>query len=244
MSDENRNADRNYDVFLHGETIDLVIPSEGAIDLDEWHNWFNDPDFTEFSDYGLFPNTAVKQRRFLEEVRADENCRIVLMIRPKGVDHVVGVASLSKIHPIHRSAETSVMIANRKNPRGSMFWGLESKALLTIHGFETLGLERIGGAQAMPLAEWQRIQTIFGYRPEGIKRNAHRRGYRVFDSVLSSCTLADYLKVKEARAGHYWPGKERLLEMIRTLPNESIAEQVRQAIDKTVEAYMAKVDLE
>lgn len=240
MSDQSQ----NYETFIEGETIDLVIPNENAIDRDGWHRWFNDPRVTRYSDYGLYPNTPERQRAYLRDLTQPESRRLALLIRPCGESAVVGVASLSSIHPIHRSAETAVLIGNHSTSAGALFWGLEAKARLVIHGFEVMGLERIGGAQAMPLADWQRYQVLFGFRPEGIKRRAYRRGYQVFDSILSSCTVEDYLRVKEARQGEYWPGKTRLLELMRKLPKESIAEKVAKAIDIAVAEYTRNVDIQ
>lgn len=236
--------DAPYEIFLTGETIDLAIPSLRAIVHDGWHRWFNDPSVTRHSDYGLFPNTPEAQVGYLRELRGDGGRkRLGLMILPKGETKAVGIASLSNIHPIHRSAETAVVIGERPTSRGALFWGLEAKARLVEHGFETLGLNRIGGAQAMPLSDWQKYQVLFGFRPEGIKRAAHCRGYHVWDSVLSSCTLEDYLSVKEARNGAYWPGRERLLDLMRTVPKRSIAAAVRDAIDAAVADYTNGVPL-
>lgn len=244
MNELNSPADAPYETFIAGETIDLVIPSERAIVHDGWHRWFNNPNVTRYSDYGHFPSTVKAQRAHLEALRNPaESCRLGLLILPKNEHQAVGICSLSAIHPIHRSAETAIVIGERSTSRGALFWGMEAKARLVEHGFETLGLMRIGGAQALPLADWQRYQVLFGFRPEGIKRNAHRRGYHVCDSVLSSCTLEDYLRVKDARGGAYWPGKERLLELMRDVPKRSIAEAVREAIDEAVNDYVKEVPL-
>jgi len=32
-----------HDIFLNGETIDLVISSQAALDEECWHQWLNDP---------------------------------------------------------------------------------------------------------------------------------------------------------------------------------------------------------
>ncbi len=236
--------DAPYEIFIQGETIDLAIPSMRAIVHDGWHRWFNDPDVTCYSDYGLFPNTREAQVAFLSDLRGDVGRkRLGLLILPKGEDKAVGIASLSNIHPIHRSAETAVVIGDRPTSRGALFWGMEAKARLVEHGFETLGLHRIGGAQAMPLSDWQNYQVLFGFRPEGIKRSAHRRGYHVWDSVLSSCTLEDYLRVKQARDGAYWPGRAKLLDLMRGVPRRSIAEAVSAAIDSAVADYTKDIPL-
>ena len=232
-----------YEVFLAGETVDLVIPCERAIEQDDWHSWFNDPRVTRYSNHGHYPNTREKQHRHLASLRAPDSRMLALLIRPKGAERVVGIVSLSSISVLHRSADTAVIVNSRVSGSGRLFYGLEAKARITEHAFETMGLERISGAQAMPLAEWQRYQVLFGFRPEGIKRRAFRRGYHVDDCVASSCTLADYLKVKEARGGAYWPGREKLLELIRALPEGSIVERVSAAIDTAVEDYLKDVTL-
>ncbi|MSO74217.1 MAG: N-acetyltransferase [Alphaproteobacteria bacterium] len=236
-------SERRFEVFIPGETIDLVVPNERAIDEDGWYRWFNDPEVTRYSDYGRFPNTPEKQREYLRAALSPDSRRLVLLIQPSGETLVVGVASLSNISEIHRSAETAIVIGDRPTSAGALFWGIEAKARLVEHAFEVLGLERVGGAQAMPLADWQNYQVLFGFRPEGIKRAAHRRGHQVFDSVLSSCTLEDYLHVKQARAGHYWPGRAKLLELMRELPKSSIAGKVSAAIDAAVADHMRGVKL-
>lgn len=236
--DDNANP---YEVFLAGETIDLVIPNEHAIEVDGWHRWFNDPQVTRYSDHGAFPNTMENQRRILASFTAPDSKLLALLIQPKGETRVVGIVSLSNISAIHRSAETAVIINHGTSGAGRLFYGLEAKALITEHAFETMGLERISGSQARPLAEWQRYQVLFGFAPEGIKRKAFRRGYHIDDSIVSSCTLEDYLRVKEARGGAYWPGRERLLELARKLPKHSIADRVAGAIDNAVADYLKDV---
>ena len=234
---EFKNARGGYEIFIPGETIDLVIPSLRAISQDNWHSWFNDPETTRYSNYGLFPNTPQKQIDFLSSLQ-EPNCRrLVLLIMPKNVDHAVGVVSLSNIDFIHRSAETAVVIGERPTAKKSMFWAMEAKARIVQHGFETLGLRRIGGAQTMPLAVWQNYQLLFGFRPEGVARASFARGHEVFDRVTSSCTYDDYLRVKNLREGNYWPGAANLLKLMRSVPRASVAKLVQEAINDVVEDF-------
>ena len=230
-------ASESYEIFIPGETIDLVIPSLRAISHDNWHSWFNDPETTRYSNYGLFPNTPKKQIDFLSSLQ-EPNCRrLVLLIMPKNVDHAVGVVSLSNIDFIHRSAETAVVIGERPTAKKSMFWAMEAKARIVQHGFETLGLRRIGGAQTMPLAVWQNYQLLFGFRPEGVARESFAKGHEVFDRVTSSCTYDDYLRVKNLREGDYWPGAANLLKLMRSVPRVSVATLVQEAINDVVENF-------
>lgn len=246
-NDSNTQAIRPQDgaaghgVFLAGETIDLVVPDKAAVDNTDWYAWFNDPEVTRFLGQGLYPNSRRQQHAYLDSVNIPGGERIVLLIRAKDVARVVGVASLSRINWIARSAETAIVVGERPGTSASLFYGLEAKALLTRHAFDTMGLERVGGGQAMGLAKWQNLQVLFGFRPEGIARGAFRKGGRVEDQILTGCTRADYERVKAARAGAYWPGRRRLLELMRALPRRVLVEDVRAAIDHAVDAYLAEV---
>lgn len=242
-NDDLKRAEEPYEIFIGGETIDLVIPSVRAIVHDNWHSWFNDPETNRYIDYGLFPNTPEKQIDFLSSLQEPGCRRLVLLIVPKDVGHAVGVVSLSNIDFIHRSAETAVVIGKRPTAKKSMFWAIEAKARIVQHGFERLGLRRIGGGQAMPIAVWQNYQLLFGFRPEGVKRASFSKGYEVFDCVNSSCTYDDYLRVKNLREGNYWPGASNLLKLMRSVPKISIATLVQEAIDDVVENFTKGIKL-
>ena len=85
---------------------------------------------------------------------------------------------------------------------------------------ECLGIERINSWQVLDLIKWQRWQIIFGYHVEGITRKHFRKGYRVYNGIMSSCLLEDYLKLKNIRKGNLWPGKKMLFEILKKLPKK------------------------
>lgn len=232
-----------FDTFISGETIDLVVPDARAIEDYGWHAWFNDADTTRYLEQGLYPNSREQQRRYLDGLNAPGGERLATLIWSKGGETLVGTASLSAISWRHRSAETAVVIGDRVGRADDLFHGLEAKARLVEHAFEVMGLERVGGGQARPLADWQRLQLLFGFRPEGIKRQAFRKGQEAHDSVLSGCTLADYRKVRQARGGAYWPGRSQLMALIRALPRESVVDRMSDAMDEAIESYLAEVPL-
>ena len=66
---DSKSANDGYEIFIRGETIDLVIPSARAISHDKWHSWFNDPETNRYTNYGLFPNTPQKQIDFLSSLQ-------------------------------------------------------------------------------------------------------------------------------------------------------------------------------
>lgn len=230
----------NYDVFLPGELVDLVVPNERAIHVNGWYNWFNDQGVTRHLKQGLFPNTRAQQLEFMRATEARTD-RLNLLIKPKEKDFVVGVCSLSSISHVTRQADFAMVIGRRSPEFKSAFYGMEAKCLMTEHAFEALGLERINSSQSAQLKDWQRWQILFGYKMEGIKRKAERKGYHSTDVLISGCLLEDYLKLKQLRGGRLWPGQEKIMELIRDLPKESLEEKLNPLIQETVDAHYAQI---
>ncbi len=237
-NDTARAAD--YDVFLAGELVDLVVPNERAIEVDGWHNWFNDQALTRNMEQGMFPNSPERQRRFLEDLRGSKT-RIALLIRPKGAREIAGICSLSNISFVTRQADFAMVVARRSGGFRSNFFGMEAKCLMTEHAFETVGLERINSYQSAALKDWQRWQILFGYKMEGILRKAFRKGHRTHDLNVSSCLLEDYLALKARRDGRLWPGQKQIMELIRDLPKVSLEEKLQEVLTRTVEDHYAKI---
>jgi ribosomal-protein-alanine N-acetyltransferase len=229
---------QNYEVFIKGETIDLVIPNERAIDQDAWHSWFNDPAVTRYLKYGLFPNSRDQQRQRLQKIQESGGEGLYLLVLPKNTEKVTGIGHIAGIDWQSRSGHFGLVIGGRERGAGTIFESLEAKARMVEHAFEVIGLERIWGRQVVELEIWQRYQILFGFKPEGVNRKSFRRGQKYYDEVITSCLLEDFLKVKEARQGNYWPGREKVHELMRSLPSYSLVHKVAAAIQETVENYL------
>lgn len=232
----------SYDIFLEGELVDLVVPNERAIFIDKWYDWFNDQELTRNMEQGMFPNSPQRQMRYMTEL-SESTDRLVLMIKPKNTDGVVGVTSLSRISHRTRQADFAMVVAQRSSAFRSNFWGMEAKCLMTVHAFETLGLDRINSYQSAALKDWQRWQILFGYKMEGIQRKAFRKGYRTYDLNVSGCLLEDYLVLKEARGGKLWPGYDQIMGLIRELPKQSLEEELNNLLADTVSRHYAKIKM-
>jgi len=218
-----------YDLFIEGETVDLVIPNELAIERDGWHSWFNDRKICRHLTHGVFPNTRANQKAFLETAQSGRS-RLLLLVVPKDADHATGVVSLSEINMQARSA-TFGMVLSSDAPTtvDRMFFGIEAKARIVEHGFEEMGLERIYGGQSFELEGWQRYQLLFGFLPEGYSREAFRKGHRTFDVIQTACLYANYRKIMEKR-GAYWPGKKTMLRYIKSQRDNDYLERFREMV--------------
>lgn len=213
-----------YKVFISGETIDLCVPSKLAIEKDNWTDWFNDSVVCENLYRGVFPHFESEQYEFLDSLK--NKSRFAVMIKPKKIDKVIGVISLSSIEFERRSAQISIVIGDRTAITGSLA-ALEAMALVTEHGFEQLGLDRIWAGQAYPEhSRMIKFLELLAYRTEGISRKAFVKGRRIGDIANIACLYRNYEKLKNERNGAIWPGNTEIKKLIRQLPKKGFAEQL------------------
>ena len=215
----------DFDVFIEGEVIDLCVPTKAKWVIDKWYRWFNDKNVTTYLDQGIMPNTADRQIQFLD-LATENNDRLILLIKPKDKDFFVGVASLSSIDYVKRTCDFAMVIGEQDKSPDSIFYAIETKCRMTEHAFEKIGVERINSGQHIDLIRWQRWQFLFGYQIEGILRKSFRKGYNLGDSMVASCLLEDYIKLKEMRDGSLWPGKKRMFELLREIPKETMIDRL------------------
>ena len=68
-SKELKISKRSYKEFISGELVNLCIPSEDAIKLDGWADWFNYHENLKNTSHGIFPNTSSNQKKILKEIK-------------------------------------------------------------------------------------------------------------------------------------------------------------------------------
>jgi len=231
-----------YEVFISGEMIDLVIPSEVAITEDGWHEWLNESQVNKYTGYGKIPNTSKKQKIFLEKLLEPDSNRFALLVVPKNETNAIGIVSLSSIDFEKRSAETALILSAKNRKNEFFYQGFEAKARITEHAFAVMGLERITGGQVVNLKKWQQVQLLFGFKPEGIMRKSYRRGRSSYDSVISACLVEDYEYILQHRKS-YWPGKKELFYMMKNLPKENIVDSFSLAIDEFYKDFVKRNSL-
>ena len=227
-------------IFLAGELVDLCAISSDSKTLKKWSSWFNKREITKFISQGVYPSNEETQKEYLNHILKDRT-RITVLIKPKKKEEFVGVASLSLIDLASKECHFSMVIGERTAEPGSLFYGMETKSLLTEHAFEVLGVERINSGQVVDLIEWQRWQILFGYQIEGLLRNHFRKGYKVYDVLMSSCLLEDYLKIKKVRRGNFWPGKKKMFELIKQLPEKTLIDDLIEWLPNQQKKYFNSV---
>lgn len=233
-----------YEVFIKGETVDLVIPNKNAIETDQWNSWFNDKEKMQFlPEHAMFPNTKKDQYlRLNKMVEMNKNRKgLFLLIKPKNTDFVIGVTSLSVINWKSNSAFLSIIIGSRKKSKDFIFWAFETKALMASHAFDQLGLQKVYGNQNMNLSEWQKYSLLLGFYPEGIRIRAIKKAQNYFDVIEHACLYEDYLKIKKKNNGNLWPGKEKFFNLMKKFPKENIYKQIQNENKKYIQSYLKKI---
>jgi RimJ/RimL family protein N-acetyltransferase len=228
MIDSTEEKTRQYKVFLEGETVDLCIPSEEAILLDGWADWFNNIPSLQNTVHGIFPN-HIKDQLAVLELSSQKN-KIVLLVCRKKDHHAIGVISLQNIDLALRQAEIAIMIGRPEKITLPSISALEAMALISEHGMKEVGLHKIHAGQAYPgLEGWNKLLEVIGYRVDGISRSAFRRGHLYSDVLLISLLHDDYKRLIDHR-GIYWPSIKHIMEVLRKQPKTSFAEKLDNSI--------------
>ena len=171
----------------------------------------------------------------------NDSTRLVTLIKPKSKDKIIGVASLSSIDYIQKQCDFAMVIGDRSDDKGSLFYGLEAKARLTQHAFDKVGVERINSGQVVNLKEWQKWQILFGYQIEGLLRNKFVKGSSAYDVYMSSCLAKDFKEIVSTRDGILWPGKSKMLELMRLIPKNTLIDELSDWLPDKQEKYWKSI---
>lgn len=220
---------------MQGESIDLCIPSSLAIEEDKWASWFNKTEQLQFTGHGVFPNTRDKQAIILKDCAKTD--RIVLLVCRKDNQKAIGVISLQNIDQRIKQAEIAIMIGEQTELPLASLSSLEAMALISAHGMDQLGLNRIWAGQVYPgLAGWNKLLEVIGYKAEGIHRQAFLRGHQYSDLVHIALNYEDYCKIVDKR-GLLWPGIKEIKRVLRKQPARSFSDKLNTQIDSLADEH-------
>tara|TARA_Y100001968_G_C19419162_1_gene750754 strand:+ start:797 stop:1498 length:702 start_codon:yes stop_codon:yes gene_type:complete len=209
-----------YETFISGELVDLCIPSEKAIEIDNWTTWLNNIQSLQNSRHGEYPKHNRCQYEYLEQIRKSND--LVLLIVPKGQINAAGVICLQEVNLVEKSSDFAIIIGDPGAFAVASFASLEAAALIIQHGFEQIGLERIYSCSPVPgLKGWIRLLEIIGFKIDGIIRSSFRKGHEVSDMVYLSFLYSEFLEIKQIRGGKLWNGVSNIRKIIKKQPKLS-----------------------
>lgn len=218
-----KKKNKEYDVFISGELIDLCAVNEDEIKNGRWVSWFNNIKGLQNSMHGVFPNNKKIQKQIYEKFLTNED--LGLFITTKQGD-LVGIISINNIDRHSGVGFWGLLISEPGKLPNLNFATLEAVALITNHAFKEMGLQRIAGGQNYPeLKGWNRMLECIGFISEGYERYALKRGHHYKDLIKISITYEIYQSIIKKR-GSLWSGLKSMKEIYRSLPKKSFAEKI------------------
>ena len=104
----------NYDIFLEGAIVDLVVLSAEIIENTNWYRWFNDEANLTNMQKHYFPNTKSMQHKLFQNEIEGNSSKLQLGIVFKDDNTFIGTISLNNIDYISRKCEISGFIGEKK----------------------------------------------------------------------------------------------------------------------------------
>ena len=159
------NLKTQFDVFIKGTNIDLVVLTSEIVGQTNWYSWFNDEENTEYMQQHYFPNSKELQLKYFKEEVEGNDKKLQLGIYHKKDKILIGTISLNNIDFQHRKCEISGFIGEKKYQTLKPF--LEANKLLIKHAFEQLNMNRIyGGALNKDVSDF--FVRMLNFETEGV----------------------------------------------------------------------------
>ena len=173
--------------FLVGKRLYL----RGLVESDAdgvYPEWLNSADVCRGNSHHSFPYTREAACAYIRDALQTRSSLILAIVLQDGDRHVGNIA-LQNIHPIHRSAELSILIGERD------VWGtglgLEAAKLLIDHAFDALNLQRIECGTFATNRGMQKLALSLGMKEEGRRRQAAFKNGAYEDIVEYGILKAD-----------------------------------------------------
>ncbi len=159
----------DFDVFIKGKSIDLVVLTNEVVEKTNWYSWFNNQESTKNMQQHYFPNSRELQLKFFEDEIEGNKKKIQLGIVNKNNNLFCGVVSLNSIDHLNRCCEISLIIGEVE-ARNLQFF-IEAAKLVCKHAFDTLNINRVYSGSISQEVDELMCRTL-GFEHEGILRQA------------------------------------------------------------------------
>ena len=182
------NIKTQFDIFIKGTNIDLVVLSSEIVGQTNWYSWFNDEENTEYMQQHYFPNSKELQLKYFKEEIEGNDKKLQLGIYHKKDKILIGTISLNNIDFQHRKCEISGFIGEKKYQTLKPF--LEANKLLIKHAFEQLNMNRIyGGALNKDVSDF--FVRMLNFETEGVLIDDVYKNGKYHDVYLIGLLKAD-----------------------------------------------------
>jgi diamine N-acetyltransferase len=151
--------------------------------------WMNDFAVTRTLGNAPRPMPLEAEEAWYEQVTRDERT-VGFTIYERTTWRPIGTTALAHVDHRQRTAEFGIVIGE-KDAWGKGY-GTEATVLLLDYGFTALGLHNILLQVYSDHERAIRAYTRAGFRVIGRRREAHRRGGRVYDIIAMDCLASEF----------------------------------------------------
>ena len=184
-------GNQQFDVFIKGELIDLVVLDEDVVRETNWYNWFNDEGNMTSMQKHYYPNTRATQLEFFKNEIENNSDKLQLGIFHKEDKVLIGTVSLSDINLFNRQGEIAGLIGEKKYQNFRNI--VEACKLLVKHAFDTLNMHRVYGGSIIKEVD-EMFCRVLGFTHEGIKRECVYKNGKYHDAYCHSILREEYYK--------------------------------------------------
>ena len=178
----------DFDVFIKGVNVDLVVLTSEIVGQTNWYSWFNDEENTKHMQQHYYPNSKELQLKYFKEEIEGSDKKLQLGIYHKKDKYLIGTISLNNINFQHRKCEISGFIGEKKYQTLKPF--LEANKLLIKHAFEQLNMNRIyGGALNKDVSDF--FVRMLNFETEGVLIDDVYKNGKYHDVYLIGLLKAD-----------------------------------------------------
>lgn len=154
-----------------------------------WHEWFSDPETTQFLGERWWPNTVEQQRSFYEAAIVSKE-RLVLCICVRTTDEHIGVCNISNINWVHRYADIALVIGELQYRNGSV--AIETLSLLLEIAFNRLNLLNLRSTHSSANPHTPILEKLFGFKEIGRFNKLIFSMGKYIDAVYSQLSREDW----------------------------------------------------
>lgn len=179
----------SFDVFIHGEAVDLVGLTEELVATTNWYRWFNDEKNMEYMQQHYYPASEASQLSYLRERILGDPCHLQLGIIHKSDGIMIGTLGLSSIDFLHRKCEISGFVGETAYQK--LIYFVEANQLIIKHAFDELNMNRLyGGTINRDVATL--MCRMLGFKEEGVRKSDVYKGAKYHDVYLLALLREDY----------------------------------------------------
>lgn len=165
------------DIFKESKNL-YFEPLEEKHLTENYISWLNDKEVTKFNSHGIYPNTLLKTKEYINSIQNDSS-KIVLAIIEKATTKHIGNISIQSINFINSNADIAILLGDKT------CWGkgyaTEGFSVMIEHCFNKLNLHKVTAGTTCDNIAMQKVLLKLKMTQEANLKDAVKRDGKFLD---------------------------------------------------------------